>query len=430
MRRILYVWTPCLLVTAERLLDPTLAERPLLVVTGRGSQGRVVEASAEVDEVCRGMNWRHAQRRCPEAVVTLYQADRYAPVVERLAQVLNRFTPWVEFFSGERKPGGRSLGVLGELFADLGQGDAGSGVEMGCRIRDQLQVEMGLGSRMGLGTGKVTARVAGRRACEGEVQLVLAGRERGFLADEPLGALWDMSAEAVRRLELLGIRTLGQMAALPAEVLTATLGPVGSWYRRLAQGMERRSVAVWQPRPAEVATCFVDEGVGDAQHLALRLERLAGELAAALAEHGRFGKEVALTLHVAGGTRGGALLFAARRLKEPVRAVRPLSEAACALWMQLLPRLDKALGERADESVEAVDLPGAATVFRRPSLELMELSVTYLTGSDALQLSLFGDEDRSPALRSVVARVQERYGERVLMSGSCVAASRFITAVE
>jgi hypothetical protein len=46
----------------------------------------------------------------------------------------------------------------------------------------------------------------------------------------------------------------------------------------------------------------------------------------------------------------------------------------------------------------------------------VRLSVTDLEGHGILQLSIFGDVDRGPALRAAIARIQERYGEAAIVT--------------
>src|SRR5205814_9963200 len=84
------------------------------------------------------------------------------------------------------------------------------------------------------------------------------GAERRFLCDLPVEVLWDLKPEMLRRLRLLGLRTLGQVAALPARTLAQPLGPAAYWYRNLARGVDRRTVRPWRPAPAQTAACAVE----------------------------------------------------------------------------------------------------------------------------------------------------------------------------
>ena len=78
-----------------------------------------------------------------------------------------------------------------------------------------------------------------------------AGRVRGpcrptkvaaFLAPLPVGRIWGVGAKGEKRLHALGIRTIGQLAALPQKVLVDHFGEVGRHLWHLAHGQDDRSV--------------------------------------------------------------------------------------------------------------------------------------------------------------------------------------------
>jgi DNA polymerase-4/protein ImuB len=90
-------------------------------------------------------------------------------------------------------------------------------------------------NRLGFGLGKFTAWVAASRAKPGEAVIIPAGGEVQFLAAQPIAVL-PLDPDTHRRLRQLGIRTLGALAALPEEAVTAQFGAVGRRLWRLAAG--------------------------------------------------------------------------------------------------------------------------------------------------------------------------------------------------
>src|SRR2546425_423126 len=70
--------------------------------------------------------------------------------------------------------------------------------------------------RVGWGKGKFVAWVAATRAKPGGALIVPPGEEGKFLAAQPVAVL-PLDPDAHRRLRPLGLRTLGQLAAPPAE---------------------------------------------------------------------------------------------------------------------------------------------------------------------------------------------------------------------
>ncbi len=493
MRRLLYVQAVHFHTSVQVLLDPALRGRPVIVAAGDYQRGVVLDASPEAmaEGVERGMSWRHARRRCPEAALVPYDSESFAPLVEQLGNGMARETPWVE----------RLDGAEDEFFAALDEGGLEEGCQAARRIRCRIAEELGLETRLGLGSGKLVARAACLESCDSAaasaslypvsraalppplgvgvgggpdlegigvrgqgsapesssassavqkaapesctssssststkahrvrgnlsqssrnpdrdvfvdvdvdvddsgpnpdhpIHAVPPGRERRFLAPLPVEHLWELKPEALRQLRLLGLRTLGQVAALPARTLAQPLGPSAYWYRGLARGIDRRRVAVWKPSPVEMAACFLEEDEPDLPLLEGCLERLAGRIAGRLLRGVQYGRTISLTLHFSGGRRR----FATRHLKEPTHLWQAILRAARALLAGLLP-----------PPVEGEE-PAA-----RPRIEALELAVGRLEPQGAIQLSIFGDEDRGPALRSAIARIQNRYGEAVIANAN------------
>jgi nucleotidyltransferase/DNA polymerase involved in DNA repair len=68
-----------------------------------------------------------------------------------------------------------------------------------------------------------------------------AAREQGFLGPLPV-TLLPLAQEAIQRLHFLGLRTLGQYAALPAAAVWQQFGRAGKRAHRYAQGKDDRPV--------------------------------------------------------------------------------------------------------------------------------------------------------------------------------------------
>src|SRR2546422_2071552 len=89
--------------------------------------------------------------------------------------------------------------------------------------------------RVGWGKGKFVAWVAATRAKPGGALIVPPGEEGKFLAAQPVAVL-PLDPDAHRRLRQLGLRTLGQLAALPEEAIVSQFGRAGRRWWRLAAG--------------------------------------------------------------------------------------------------------------------------------------------------------------------------------------------------
>src|SRR5881394_2788678 len=96
-------------VSVERLLDPTLEGRPVVVGGRPGSRGVVTAASYEVRRlgVKAGMSLVEAGRLAPDAVYLPTRHDSYATYAERVRDIARRYSPTVVVAS------------IDEMFLDL-----------------------------------------------------------------------------------------------------------------------------------------------------------------------------------------------------------------------------------------------------------------------------------------------------------------------
>ena len=129
--------------------------------------------------------------------------------------------------------------------------------------------------RVGWGKGKFVAWVAASRSKPDEAVIVPWGGEMAFLASQPISVL-PLDSDTHRRLRQLGIRTLGALAALPEEAVTAQFGAVGKRLWRLAAGRIAEPVeGRIAPEPIVAALTFFTP-VGEREQLVHSLDKLIG----------------------------------------------------------------------------------------------------------------------------------------------------------
>src|SRR5882762_2657485 len=137
-------------------------------------------------------------------------------------------------------------------------------------------------ARVGWGPGKFVAWVAATRAKPGDAVIVTHEGAGSFLSVQPVAVL-PLDPDTHRRLRQLGIRTLGALAALPEEAVTAQFGAAGRQLWRLAAGHTVEPVVGRNaPEPIVAAlTFFTPVGERDL------LERALDQLIARALKHPR-----------------------------------------------------------------------------------------------------------------------------------------------
>lgn len=114
----------------------------------------------------------------------------------------------------------------------------------------ELLAEMGLTARIGIADDRFTAWVAAAHAGapgeESGVVTVPRGGSAAFLAPRPLSLL-SISPEVQHMLEALGVRTLGEFAALPAPSAASRASSIEADYRALARGESGQTLRPYAP---------------------------------------------------------------------------------------------------------------------------------------------------------------------------------------
>jgi protein ImuB len=121
----------------------------------------------------------------------------------------------------------------------------GDPVAIGRRLVSQARAVGFPGCRVALAGSRTAARVAAVTAAE-PVTIIPRGGERAALAEAPLAVL-GLAPDLAVTLEGWGVRTLGELAALPRDGLAMRLGPAGLRAHDLALGLDRDPFGAWAP---------------------------------------------------------------------------------------------------------------------------------------------------------------------------------------
>ena len=160
----------------------------------------------------------------------------------------------------------------------------------------------GVACRTGVADGMFAAQLAARTGRDGVV--VPPGGARRFLAPHPAGLL--EHPELTNLLVQLGIHTLGDFAALPAQDVLARFGVVGAIAHRLARGLEPRPLAPRPPSADLSAEMEFDPPALQAEPVVFAGKALADRLLESLAGRGLS----CVRVEVQVGFTGGRTLFA------------------------------------------------------------------------------------------------------------------------
>ena len=286
----------CFAADVERADHPDLVGEPLLLVDEAAVPPRLLAVSVEAlaRGVTPGLPLAQALARCPQGRALPARIERYAEAAEGLAERLLALSPVVEL---AHDPQAATLWAVVDETPAVRSGHAlADAARLGLAAREQ-----GLIPAIGLGSNRFVAQVAASLAEAGEALCVGRGEEATFLAPLPV-ALLPLEEEAQRWLRLLGLRTLGQVAALPPGALGGQLGAQGARLRDLALGADPQPLSPYRPREVLRLARHPEDPLrswGEAEQL---LERMALTLADRLRLGGLACRRVSLTLHLEDGS--------------------------------------------------------------------------------------------------------------------------------
>jgi DNA polymerase-4 len=382
MRQILHIDLDAFFVSVERVLDPRLRDRPVIV--GGDPRGRGVVASASYEARRHGvrsaMPLAQAQKLCPEAVFVVSRHGRYLEFSRAVHSILKTYAPVVEAASVDEF----YLEMTGceRLYGNLFTAAA--------RIKEHIREKLGLPSSIGLGTNKLIAKIATNLCKPDGLLWVFPGEETSLLAPLPVGHLPGIGQRTRDRLHELGIRTIGDLSRFPPSLLSAVFG---AWGQRMSERTRgsclKPVVETWEPKSISREMTF-DTDTVDPRILEATLCRLVERAGYALRR-----------LNMTASTVGMKLRYADFQTISRSRTI-PASDDDVSIFRTARALLEKAFT-------------------RRVRIRLLGVKLSSLVARDP-QGVLFDrpEEIRRARLLGSADRVREKYGMEALHLGTAL----------
>jgi protein ImuB len=291
--RIVSIWIPDWPVVAAGF-SPHVAAAVM-------SANRVVARTpaAAIEGVIIGQRRRQAQGRCPHIELIDVDRARDAREFEPIIRAVAELSPRLDVI----EPGWIS-------FAARGPSRYFGGDEALCaRLARELGSATCIGAGIGIADGRFASSLAARLAGTGTRRapvVVESGGSPEFCAPLPIGwlhALGESEPELVDLFVRLGLRRLGDLAALPVGDVFGRFGHPGAHAHRLASGADERPSSTTDPAPERRLDQVLDDPLAQAGAVVFVGKQLADELAGALAAEGRVCTRLVVTLETEHGER-------------------------------------------------------------------------------------------------------------------------------
>ncbi len=240
---ILHVDLDAFFAAVEQRDHPELRGRPVVVGGGGGQDQRGVVSAASYEArrfgVHSAMPLRTAAALCPDVVFLPVDGPKYAAVSRQVMAILRRYTPRVEQLS------------IDEAFLDVTGSEAlfGPPEAIAASIKSAIRAELGLTASVGVATTKLVAKVASDLRKPDGLVVVAPGEEAAFLAPLPIARLWGVGEKTRVALAEFGVRTIGDLAAIPPDALRRRFGEHGAQLAERSRGIDPSAVA--EPQDAK-----------------------------------------------------------------------------------------------------------------------------------------------------------------------------------
>lgn len=379
-RHILHVDMDCFFAAVEQRDRPELRGKPVIVgADPKHGRGVVSTASYEARRfgIRSGIPISEAYARCPHGQFVRGSSRRYTEASEHIMRIFYRYTPLVESIS------------LDEAFLDVTGSERlhGPAVHIAQTIVDTIAREVRLPASVGVAPNKYLAKIASDLEKPRGFVVVDPERVQEFLNPIPIGRMWGVGPGLVKVFQEISIKTIGDLAQLPLEVLVGLVGKRGADLWRLARGLDDRPVSRSDAAKSVGHEITFHEDVSDIQFIKAALLDICEAVCYRLRQHNYRGKVATLKLRFAD--------FSTFTRACQLPAKTHLTEEIFPIILQNLKRMPP---------------------LHQP-VRLVGISMSHFDDPDGQQLDLWSQPERHDKLEAVskaIDTVKDRYGDNAL----------------
>jgi len=317
MRKIVHIDMDAFYASVEQRDDPSLRGRPV-VVAWRGQRSVVCAASYEARKfgVRSAMPAVRAERLCPDAVFVPPDFTRYRAASRHVREILLRHTALVEPLS------------LDEAYLDVTENRTGlpTATAVAKSIRASIREELQLTASAGVAPNKFLAKIASDWRKPDGLFVIRPEDVEAFLHPLPVARIHGVGKVMDGKLAALGIRTVGELAAVDVGDLERRFGRYGRRLSELAHGIDRSEVKPDRPTQSISAEDTFERDV-PLDAIETKIRELAIKVWAATRKTERIGRTVVLKLK----TREFRILTRSHTPPTPPKSERELADIAASL---------------------------------------------------------------------------------------------------
>jgi DNA polymerase-4 len=228
-RVILHIDMNAFFASVEQQGNPALRGRPIAVI---GSAKRTVVTTSSYEAraygVKTGMTVGEAKRHCPQLILVIGDNRKYTWTSAGIVKIFLDYTPLVEVFS------------IDEAFLDItaSQRLFGPPERIASLIKARIRRLFGITCSIGIAPNKLLAKLASEMRKPDGLVVIGEDKVKSVLENLPVRELCGVGSKTGRKLELLGIRSCGELGRFPPELLRKRFGIIGEKLHLMGRGID------------------------------------------------------------------------------------------------------------------------------------------------------------------------------------------------
>jgi DNA polymerase-4 len=326
-RKIVHIDMDAFYASVEQRDDPQLRGKPV-VVAWRGNRSVVCAASYEARKfgVRSAMPAIRAERLCPEAIFIPPDFVRYKAASHAAREIFQRHTDLIEPLS------------LDEAYLDVTENKTclPTATRVARAIREDIREELRLTASAGVAPNKFLAKIASDWRKPNGLFVIQPEEVEAFLTPLPVGRIPGVGKVTEKRLEEIGIKTVGDLRNLESALLEESFGRYGVRLYELARGVDHNPVITDRPTKSISAEDTFEKDI-PLEEMEPMIRQLAEKVWTASRKESRVARTVILKLK----TSEFAILTRSHTAVSPPSSCEELTSIALSLRERVNPRSDQ-----------------------------------------------------------------------------------------
>ena len=285
-RNIVHIDLDTFFVSCERLMNPELKGKPVLV-GGTSGRGVVAACSYETRKygVHSAMPMRMAQQLCPEAIVVRGNSSIYSKFSDTITEIISESAPLYEKSS------------IDEFYIDVSGMDKFYGsYKWAQELRERIIKETHLPISFGLSTNKTVSKVATNEIKPNNHVKIEEGNEKAFLAPLVVKKIPMVGDQTYKMLLNMGIKYVKTIQEMPIELMEKVMGKNGIALWKKAQGIDNSLVEPYSERKSMSSSLTFEKDTIDVAALKNLLLSMTEKLAFSLRNSNKLTSCVTVTV--------------------------------------------------------------------------------------------------------------------------------------